>query len=65
MEQEDTHTKLVPVSPSRDLVYHILSLSMAESLEENLIETNVAGFVVVTNVDEEKKVSPYNLTSFM
>jgi len=56
MEQEDTQTKLVPVAPSRDLIYHILSLSMAESLEENLIETNVAGFVVVTNVDEDRKV---------
>jgi len=57
MEQEDTQTKLVPVSPGVDLVHHILSLSMAESLEENLVETNVAGFVVVTNVDTEKRVS--------
>lgn len=56
MEQEDTQTTLVPVSPGRDLVHHILSLSMAESLEENLVETNVAGFVVVTGVDTEKEV---------
>ena len=56
MEQEDTHTKLVPVTPGIDLVHHILSLSMAESLDENLVETNVAGFVVVTNVDVEKQV---------
>ncbi|CAK8680053.1 polyribonucleotide 5'-hydroxyl-kinase Clp1-like [Clavelina lepadiformis] len=56
VEQEDTHTKLVPVTPGRDLVHHILSLSMAESLDENLIETNVAGFVVVTNVDVDNQV---------
>ncbi|XP_039272809.1 polyribonucleotide 5'-hydroxyl-kinase Clp1-like [Styela clava] len=53
MEEDDTQTKLVPVRPQRDLVHHILSLSMAESLEENLVETNVAGFVVVTGVDPE------------
>nr|CAB3231681.1 polyribonucleotide 5'-hydroxyl-kinase Clp1 [Phallusia mammillata] len=56
MEKEDTQTKLVPVAPGIDLVHHILSLSMAESLEENLVETNVAGFVVVTNVDPERQV---------
>ena len=59
MEQEDTHTKLVSVTPGIDLVHHILSLSMAESLDENLVETNVAGFVVVTSVDVEKQVRLY------
>lgn len=55
MEPEDSQTKLVPVKPQLDLVHHILSLSMAESLEENLIETNVAGFVVVTGVDPNRE----------
>lgn len=56
MEQEDTQTKLVPVSPSTDIIYHILSMSMAESLDEVLTETNVGGFLVVTKVDTTKRV---------
>ncbi|XP_078492272.1 polyribonucleotide 5'-hydroxyl-kinase Clp1 [Ciona intestinalis] len=56
MEPENTQTKLVQVTPGRDMTHHILSLSMAESLDENLIETNVAGFVVVTNVDPDNQV---------
>lgn len=53
--QEDTQTKLVQVQPSSDLLNHILSISRAETRDEELTETNVAGFIVVKNVDEVRK----------
>ena len=57
MEQEDSQIKLVEVEPSSDIMYHIISMSMAESLDEVLSETNVGGFLWVTSVDTENKVS--------
>ncbi|KAG2464268.1 CLP1 kinase, partial [Polypterus senegalus] len=56
MSQEDNQLKLVPVTPGRDLVHHLLSVSTADSPDENIIETSVAGFIVVTNVDTEHQV---------
>ncbi|XP_041029913.1 polyribonucleotide 5'-hydroxyl-kinase Clp1 [Carcharodon carcharias] len=56
MSQEDNQLKLVPVQPGRDLVHHLLSVSTADSPEENLIETSVAGFIVVTSVDVERQL---------
>ncbi|XP_006012987.1 polyribonucleotide 5'-hydroxyl-kinase Clp1 [Latimeria chalumnae] len=56
MSQEDNQLKLVPVTPGRDLVHHLLSMSTADSVEENIIETSVAGFIVVTGVDTERQV---------
>lgn len=43
----DTETKLMPVVPSPDIMNHILAVSRAETVEEELTETNVSGFVVV------------------
>lgn len=53
---EDTETKLVAVPPTTDLLNHIMAVSRAESSEEELTETNVAGFVVVKAVDEERRI---------
>ncbi len=56
-EQEDTERKVVCVLPSPDISYHILSMSMAESLGEDLVETNVGAFLVIQKVDMENRVS--------
>ncbi|XP_032823441.1 polyribonucleotide 5'-hydroxyl-kinase Clp1 isoform X1 [Petromyzon marinus] len=56
MSQEENQLKVVPITPGRDLVHHVLSLSMAESTQENLVEASVAGFLVVTAVDSERQV---------
>uniref|UniRef100_A0A5F8H9W0 Uncharacterized protein n=1 Tax=Monodelphis domestica TaxID=13616 RepID=A0A5F8H9W0_MONDO len=56
MSQEDNQLKLIPVTPGRDMVHHLLSVSTAEGTEENISETSVAGFIVVTSVDLEHQV---------
>lgn len=56
MKKEDNFTKLVAVQPSHQLLHHILAVSFAESLEENVIQSNVAGFICVTDVSMEKEV---------
>ena len=55
---DDNHTKLVPVSLTpKDLLNHILALSCAEN-KDNIISTNTAGFLVVTQVNlDEHKIS--------
>ena len=54
MKLDDNYTKLVPLSPDQNLLHHILSVSFLTS-PTNAIETNVQGFIVVTNVDMERK----------
>ncbi|XP_035785095.1 protein CLP1 homolog [Anopheles aquasalis] len=56
MKAEDNYTKLVAVVPGPQLLHHILAVSFAESTDENVIQTNVAGFICVTNVNMEKQV---------
>ncbi|XP_041087874.1 polyribonucleotide 5'-hydroxyl-kinase Clp1 [Polyodon spathula] len=57
MSQEDNQLKLVPVTPGRDLVHHLLSVSTAEGgAGDSVIESSVAGFIVVTAVDPERQV---------
>ncbi|KAM9409982.1 polyribonucleotide 5'-hydroxyl-kinase Clp1-like [Pholidichthys leucotaenia] len=60
MSQDDTQLKLVPVTPGRDLMYHVLSVSSAEDGEESarkgIVETPVCGFIVVTHVDTQAQV---------
>ncbi|CAH1238295.1 polyribonucleotide 5'-hydroxyl-kinase Clp1-like [Branchiostoma lanceolatum] len=55
-QQENPYTKLVHIQPGAQIVHHVLSLSMADSLKDNLIDTNIAGFICVTNVDMERQV---------
>ena len=58
MEAEDNHTKLVAVSLTpKDLLNHVLTVSYATTMDD-LIVTNVAGFIVVTEVNvKEGKIS--------
>ncbi|XP_065581997.1 protein CLP1 homolog isoform X2 [Artemia franciscana] len=55
MPDENSMTRIVPVSPGPDLLHHIMAMSYAESTEEDLLTTNVLGFVCVLNVDTEKQ----------
>ncbi|XP_059081029.1 protein CLP1 homolog [Tigriopus californicus] len=56
MKSEDNQTKLVAVQlTTRDLLNHVVSVSFA-SATEDLIMTNIAGFICITdvNMDEQK-----------
>lgn len=55
MKVMDTMTKLWPIQPGPSLVHHILSLSHAETAEQDVLKKNVHGFVCVTNVDVERQ----------
>ncbi|XP_004525577.1 protein CLP1 homolog [Ceratitis capitata] len=55
MKAEDNKTKVVAVTPSPSLLHHILAISFAETTDEDVIGTNVAGFVCVTDVDMERQ----------
>ncbi|CAG2056979.1 unnamed protein product [Timema podura] len=55
MKAEDNMTKLVVVTPGPNLLHHLLAVSFAASTEEDVITTNVAGFICVTNVDMERQ----------
>ncbi|EFX63542.1 hypothetical protein DAPPUDRAFT_119123 [Daphnia pulex] len=56
MKAEDQLTKLVTVQPSQQLLHHLISISMTESGEDNIIQTNVNGFICVNNVDLERQM---------
>jgi len=58
MKVADNKTKLVSVNPNaRDLLNHVLAVSFT-SVTDDVIITNVAGFIVVTAVNmEEKKIT--------
>ncbi|XP_055382649.1 protein CLP1 homolog [Condylostylus longicornis] len=56
MKAEDNKTKLVAVQPGPAMLHHILAVSFAESTEEEVITTNVAGFICVTQVDMDRQV---------
>lgn len=47
MKVEDALTKVVAVQPSPSLVHHVLAVSFALNPEEDVIRTNVAGFICV------------------
>ncbi|GFS53488.1 protein CLP1 homolog [Nephila pilipes] len=55
MKPEDNRTKLVAVQTGQNLLHYILSISYAESSEEEVVKTNVAGFVCVTSVNMERQ----------
>ncbi|GIY82399.1 protein CLP1 homolog [Caerostris darwini] len=55
MKPEDNRTKLVPVQNGQNLLHHILSISYADNLEEEVVSTNVVGFVCVTNINAERQ----------
>jgi len=53
MEREDSSMKAVPISPTKDLLHSLCAVSTADSPEDDLALSNVAGFLVITNVDME------------
>ncbi|KAH8384634.1 hypothetical protein KR093_003772 [Drosophila rubida] len=55
MKAEDNKTKVVAVTPTQALLHHILTLSFAESNDDDVIGTNIAGFCCVTDVDMERQ----------
>lgn len=51
----DNKTKLVAVQPGTSLLHHVLGVSAANSAEDNVVESNVIGHVVITAIDMEKQ----------
>lgn len=47
MKAEDNKTKLVVVQPNMSLLHHILAVTFAENIDDDVIQSNVAGFVCV------------------
>ncbi|XP_055625161.1 protein CLP1 homolog [Toxorhynchites rutilus septentrionalis] len=56
MKKEDNFTKLVAVQLGPHLLHHILAVSFADGSGENVIQSNVTGFICVTDVNMEKEV---------
>lgn len=55
MKAEDNMTKLVAVQPGPNLLHHLLAVSFASSTDEEVITTNIAGYICVTNVDVDNQ----------
>jgi polyribonucleotide 5'-hydroxyl-kinase len=59
MKSEDNFTKVYKINPSTALLNHLLSVSHLEKIDNDsdkslLMETNIAGYLVVTRVDMDK-----------
>ncbi|RYR04536.1 hypothetical protein HN51_041210 [Arachis hypogaea] len=55
-------TRVVPVSINRDLLHMVLAVSFAKEPEE-IISSNIAGFIYVTDVDIQRKKITYLVPS--
>ncbi|XP_046846682.1 protein CLP1 homolog [Xenia sp. Carnegie-2017] len=55
MQKDDIETKLVPMQPGKDLLHCVMGLSMATDLDEDLLRTNLAGYIVITDIDMERQ----------
>jgi len=55
MKVEDTSTKVVQIQATGQFLYHLLAVSLCESADEDIVKTNVAGFVCVIEVNMEKQ----------
>jgi len=55
MTPSDNRTKPVRILPSVTLLHHVLSASFASSPEEDIVQSNVAGFIVITDVDSDRQ----------
>ncbi|CAH0756607.1 unnamed protein product [Diatraea saccharalis] len=55
MRAEDALTRVVPAWPSPALAHRVLAVSFAAAADEDLLHTNLAGFVCVTAVDMERQ----------
>ncbi|KFM66836.1 Polyribonucleotide 5'-hydroxyl-kinase Clp1, partial [Stegodyphus mimosarum] len=56
MKAEDNRTKPVHVQVGPNVLHHILSVSFAESVDDDVITSNIAGFICVTKVNVERQV---------
>ena len=56
-EKEDKATSVMLIEPTKDIVNCLLSVSLIEDEDECLNETNIGLFLVVQDVDINKKVS--------
>lgn len=56
MKVENNRTKLVEIHSPASLLHHILAVSFASpgDQDEDIILSNVAGFLCVTNIDNER-----------
>lgn len=52
---QSNRTKPILIEPGPGLLHHILGISTALSHEEDIVQTNIAGFIVVTAVDMEHR----------
>lgn len=48
-------TKIFPVTPGPNLLYHLLGVSFGKISEKDLLQANIAGFVCVSDVDVAKE----------
>lgn len=47
MKAEGNKTKLLPIQPSNSILHHILAMTFCESIEDDVLNSNIAGFVCV------------------
>ncbi|CAH0551674.1 unnamed protein product [Brassicogethes aeneus] len=55
MKADDHLTKLVLLTPNPGILHHLLAVSFAEKDDDEILLNHVAGFVCVTNVDNERQ----------
>ncbi|CAO1407934.1 unnamed protein product [Diamesa serratosioi] len=55
MKAADNMTKLVATQPGPALLHHLLAVSYAETIDQDVLKKNVYGFVCVTNVDVDRQ----------
>ncbi|KAK3109122.1 hypothetical protein FSP39_023474 [Pinctada imbricata] len=56
MKAQDNKLKLVPIQPDIRILHHVFSVNSATSTDDNVLEHNVLGHVVITSVDSEKQM---------
>lgn len=61
MKSQDNKLKLVPIRPGINILHHVFSVSSAASVEDNVIESNALGHVVISGLDTEKET--FNILS--
>lgn len=47
MKADSNKTKLLPVQPNNSILHHILALTFCDSIEDDVINSNILGFVCV------------------
>ena len=56
-EKEDKATSITLIVPTKNIINCLLSVSLIDEEDESLIETTIGLFLVVQDVDVNKKVS--------